>query len=721
MTMPSNFQTLIESDTFPFEFLSILGEQESWRKEIHRPIYHIHKWWAKRLGSTFRGILLSCVLPQDADLKQEFYKRHDFTNCTVLDPFMGSGTTIGEAHKLGISALGRDINPIASESVRVGLGKLDRTLLLKEFARLERTVGSRLRDLYRTTDRDGNPADVLYYFWVKNVPCGECGAAVDLFSTYVFAKNAYSRKRPAVHVLCPHCDAVFASTFDERRLTCPECVRDFDPHSGTTTGSTATCRTCHTQFRILDVVKETDRPPKHRLYAKLVLTASGDKQYLRVTQADRDAYDSACSVLREEERRAQIRLPDMTLADGYNTRQALNYNYRAWRDFFNDRQLLALAWLQREIANIENVPTRDAFFTLFSGVLEFNNLFASYKGEGTGAVRHMFAHHILKPERTPIEANPWGTPRSSGSFSTLFRSRLLRAIEYRISPMEIGSDGNGKETSSRPFSGIVEDWPTTLSLPAKPRAIYLSCGSSDDLRIPNQSIDFVVTDPPFFDNVHYSELADFFYAWQVLYPHGFVATNGTSTRHPREVQDANASAFASKLSRVLAECRRVLKDDGLLVFTYHHSRAEGWEALAGALAAAGLDVVNAQPVKSEMSVAMPKMQAREPIQIDVVLVCRKQLTSVHTRPDNIDTLHVLARTSAKVARLRAAKIIASAGDRLVIAFSELLCCLRGLDEAGAIDAVRRHAVELENASRIAESDHLLGRTQTAPPNQHATP
>ena len=64
-------------------------------------------------------------------------------------------------------------------------------------------------------------------------------------------------------------------------------------------------------------------------------------------------------------------------------------------------------------------------------MLEFNNLFASYKGEGTGAVRHMFSHHILKPERTPIEANVWGTPKSSGSFSNLFRSRLLRAIEYR--------------------------------------------------------------------------------------------------------------------------------------------------------------------------------------------------------------------------------------------------------------------------------------------------
>src|SRR5438034_11570880 len=86
----------IETDAFPFEFLSRLAERESWRKEIHRPIYHVHKWWAKRLGSVFRGILLGTMLPEASDLAAEFSKAHRFSNRTVFDPFMGSGTTIGE-------------------------------------------------------------------------------------------------------------------------------------------------------------------------------------------------------------------------------------------------------------------------------------------------------------------------------------------------------------------------------------------------------------------------------------------------------------------------------------------------------------------------------------------------------------------------------------------------------------------------------------------------
>ena len=100
---------LIETDNFEFEFLSQLAERESWRKEIHRPIYYLHKWWAKRLGSVFRGILLGSLLSEKEKLSDKFYSLHNFSDVSVFDPFMGSGVTIGEAHKLGLTALGRDI------------------------------------------------------------------------------------------------------------------------------------------------------------------------------------------------------------------------------------------------------------------------------------------------------------------------------------------------------------------------------------------------------------------------------------------------------------------------------------------------------------------------------------------------------------------------------------------------------------------------------------
>ena len=145
----SGGRRLIESDSFALEFVSELAEMESWRKEVHRPIYHIHKWWAKRLGSVFRAILLGSVLPETEKLEEVFYRSHDFSNLTVFDPFMGSGTTIGEGHKLGFTAFGRDINPVACESVRVALGPLNRDALLQAFAQLSSGVGERIRQLYR--------------------------------------------------------------------------------------------------------------------------------------------------------------------------------------------------------------------------------------------------------------------------------------------------------------------------------------------------------------------------------------------------------------------------------------------------------------------------------------------------------------------------------------------------------------------------------------------
>jgi putative DNA methylase len=657
---------LIETDRFPIEFISRLAERESWRKEVHRPIYHVHKWWAKRLGSVFRGALLGCLLPEEANLETEFYGRHDFAGTTIFEPFMGSGTTIGEAHKLGCTALGRDINPVACEAVCVAFGPMERNRLQGAYERLSASVGERLRTLYQTRDSRGEPAEVLYYFWVKTVPCPQCHESVELFSSRIFARNAYPDRKPEVQVCCPACGGVQAARGDDASVDCRECSHQFAPDSGPSRGAKADCPHCHHTFAIAAALRAGGKPPDHRLYAKLVLTADGEKEYLRATGEDRAAFARASALLQEEVKAGHIRLPIGELADGYNTRQALGYGYKAWRDFFNDRQLLALGWLHEAIAVLPDEATRDALLVLFSGVLEFNNLFASYKGEGTGAVRHMFSHHILKPERTPIEANVWGTPKSSGSFSNLFRSRLLRALEYRAAPREVVLDEKSPPVIASPaFTGE-----SIASFPADgrfaPRGVYLDCGSSDSTGLPDASVDFVVTDPPFFDNVHYSELADFFHAWQVLHPRGFIPDAAT-TRHTREVQDTDADAFSAKLKAVLTECHRVLKQDGLLVFSYHHSRPDGWASLAAAVFGAGFSVVEAHPVRAEMSGATPKTQASEPIQLDMLLVCRKRADD--PRPAMMpEAAWVYAERVAleRCTRLSAAGFTLSRNDRRVV-------------------------------------------------------
>lgn len=689
---------LIETDAFPFEFVSQLAERESWRKEIHRPIYHVHKWWAKRLGSVFRAILLGSVIGPDDDLVVRFNEKHAFANMVLYDPFMGSGTTVGEGHKLGLTVLGRDINPVAVDAARVAFGPMDRQRLERAYETLSQTVGEAIRSLYRSTDSLERPCDVLYYFWVMQVVCPSCDRAFDLFPTWVVARNAYPTRKTETRILCRNCGAIFTGRHGSKEASCHSCGYVFNPYVGTANGANATCSFCRRTFDIIASVKLRGCRPDFRLYGKLVLTEDQTKEYARVTEADLVEYRKCSSQLGKELALRHITLPTLHLSDGYNTRQALSYGFLSWRDFFNDRQLLALSWLQGAIIQVSDAATRNALLVFFSGLLEFNNLFASYKGEGTGAVRHMFSHHILKPERTPIEANVWGTPRSSGSFHNLFRSRLLRAIEYRMAPREVGLAADTPTAiSALPFSGQVEDrWPTNGEF--TDRAIYLSCGDAADHTLPDESVDLIVTDPPFFDNVHYSELADFFYAWQQL---SRGADGSRTTRTSFDVQDSDADNFTAKLGRVFGDCKRVLKSSGLFVFTYHHSRQEGWHAIGRAILDAGFLVVNSHPVKAEMSVATPKVSAKEPIQLDIIIVCRKRETAISELAPSRERALQIAQD--KLRRLREVRLQLSRNDCMIVLWGQLLVTLRCVEDLKLLnDTVEKNVQTLYNG------EHSMG-------------
>ena len=359
----------LEDDDFPFEAISDVAEVESWRKELNRPIYHIHKWWAQRLGTVFRAITLGALAPSGTDILSAFYRPVRVQGRTVFDPFMGSGTTIGEAAKLGARAIGRDINPVAHFLVRNALAFHDREAVLRTFREIESDVASQIRSHYRTVLTDGTEASVLYYFWVKQVDCPQCAASVDLFSSRIFAKHAYPRRYPAAKAICPSCGEVNSVLYDAHHATCMNCAAEFDPQSGPANGQKATCPYCDHSFPIAKTVREKKAPPVHRLYAKLVLTPDGTKLYAAATDEDRKSYALAERALAE---RSNV-YPIVGIKPGYNTNQALGYNYRYWREMFNARQLLCLSILAERIRWIPDPVLRDLFTCLFSGVLEFSD------------------------------------------------------------------------------------------------------------------------------------------------------------------------------------------------------------------------------------------------------------------------------------------------------------------------------------------------------------
>ena len=321
MAPRGNAARAIEHESFPFEHLSHIAELESWRKEINRPLSHIHKWWAQRLGTVFRAILLGTFAPADSDVLDLFHQPARIPEAVILDPFMGSGTTIIEALKLGANAIGRDINPVAFFQVKNGVTPHDRAAVQATFAAIERDVATRLRRYYQADLGNGRRGEVLYFFWVKTLACPSCTAPVDLFSSYIFAKNAYPVRVPEAKALCPHCGEVNQTRYDSSRVTCHECRREFDPQRGPARRQQAQCSCCNHEFSIVKRVRATDQPPAHRLYAKLVLMPDGRKAYLRATAADQKLYAEA-------ERELATRpnaYPIVPISPGKNSDQALGY------------------------------------------------------------------------------------------------------------------------------------------------------------------------------------------------------------------------------------------------------------------------------------------------------------------------------------------------------------------------------------------------------------
>src|SRR5215470_17271963 len=149
----------IEHD-FPSGPLSVLAELESWRKEVNRPTYHMHKWWATRLGSVFRAIIIGALSDDSTDIWKAFYSPLNFAGKVVLDPFMGAGTILGEALKLGCAVVGSDINSVSTFQVQKALEFVDLYELQMAFERVKSKVQLQIQQMYQTVDPEtGSIAD----------------------------------------------------------------------------------------------------------------------------------------------------------------------------------------------------------------------------------------------------------------------------------------------------------------------------------------------------------------------------------------------------------------------------------------------------------------------------------------------------------------------------------------------------------------------------------
>lgn len=202
-------------------------------RNAFKPIYKMHKWFARRSSSVFRAILLGALKPAGTDIMKEFYKDHtndpDTKGVSILDPFMGGGTTVVEALRLGCKVTGIDLNPVAWFIVKTEVEPVNIGELENAFERLsKRTVGwsgkslkETLLEMYKTEcPCCGNKeADTIYTFWVKSAPCTTalCTHETPLFSDYIVAY-----KSPSINYYedckCPNCNRKFDLEIDSATM-----------------------------------------------------------------------------------------------------------------------------------------------------------------------------------------------------------------------------------------------------------------------------------------------------------------------------------------------------------------------------------------------------------------------------------------------------------------------------------------------------------------------
>ncbi|MCL2825388.1 MAG: hypothetical protein FWD57_15460, partial [Polyangiaceae bacterium] len=170
----------------------------------------------------------------------------------------------------------------------------------------------------------------------------------------------------------------------------------------------------------------------------------------------------------------------------------------------------------------------------------------------------------------------------------------------------------------------------TLDLLAFSGTATVRRASADNLPFPAKWFDTVITDPPYYDAVPYSDLSDYFYVWlrrsiEVLHP-DVLATNLTPKRQEmvqNPAQNKSAEFFEQAMSRAFGEMRRTLKDDGILVLVFAHKSTSAWETLLQALLDNNLVITASWPIETEKP-GRTRAIGSAALASSVFLVCRKR-------------------------------------------------------------------------------------------------
>lgn len=655
---------------YSIPFVAALALREKQIQQNYRPVIAVHKWFARRPGTLFRGLLLAEFGAQP--VAETYYRANSFEGVTVADPFMGGGTPLLEANRLGCNVVGTDINPMAAWIVREEIDALDLAAYEKAADKLLIHLAREIGSLYKTrcpvTGRDD--ADVKYFLWVKTGTCTACAKSFDLFPGYVLAEDA---RHPAYVLVCPSCGDLneVADPNNPGSCACGAVLST----EGTVKRNKCACPHCG---HVNNAPFHGDGPPSHRLFAiEYHNPELKDRPGRLFKKPDADDLARAQEAESLWARTRPSFVPDDQIPEGDETNRLHRWGYDRFRELFNPRQLLALETAARFIAKIRDQRLKRAFATNFSDLLRYQNMLCRYD---TMALKSLdvFSIHGFPVGYVQVESNFLGIrngnnlPVGSGGWVNI-TEKYAKAKRYCTAPFEVAFEGKKKITVPVAGEWIGErnpDYPD-----AHPRTADIRCASATSTALPPQSLDGVFTDPPYYGMVQYGELMHFCYVWlRKLMGAEFPGLEQETTRHAEELTGNDTAArdiahFAEGLAQVYSRMAAALKPGAPLAFTYHHNKQEAYLAAGMAILDAGLTCSASLPCPAEMGGSIHIHGTGSSI-VDTVFVCRDRGMTPRAWlfEDAPQLAEILTR---ELSDLRAAGMKPTAGDIRCIAYGHI--------------------------------------------------
>ena len=566
----------------------------------------------------------------------------------IYDPFCGRGSIPLEAHRLGLRAIGSDLNPVAvlitkalielapkfanrppvnpdadPMGMNVGKGNKARQLPWRGAAGLANDIryyGRKIREMawervghYYPNAKlsNGGEALVIAWLWARTVPCPNpaCGVAMPMVKTFQLSSKSNNRywTRPIV---------------DRAARTISFKVQDHNdgvPAGGTVNRSAVTCVACRSAFPLSYVREQASAGNMDEQMTAIV--AEGDHKRLFLSP-DEEHVQAALEA--EPAWRPFGNLPEKAL--GFRVQR---YGFTKWHQLFTNRQLVAST----------------TFSDLHSDARQLMN-FHGASQDDSDAISTYLALVISKITQGNCAFSRWR--KDTNSVEGLFGRQTLSMI------------WDFAETN--PFSNSTQNWLSHIERVAKSvehiptyvnTATAYQADAATSIHINHGPV--IITDPPYYDQIGYADLSDFFYVWlrpmlRDVYPELFA---GIMTPKAEEMVanprfDDPRKRFEDLLGDTLKLIRQHCTDNFPSSIFYAHKQQEerhgdrtstGWETMLSAVVSANLEVVGTWPFLTELSTRQ-RAQGSNVLETSIVLVCRPRPENarVATRRQFLDAL-----------------------------------------------------------------------------------